>query len=125
MQNKKVDRIKFVTEVKELLLQKGFKENTKNAYEYIFIGSKNEVYLNLYEQKDHEIMYSIFSRFKDCTTLSGRINSKYNFHKSTNNWFNVEDIIFVATDYIDDLVEACNQEPIERVKSFFAGQLLK
>jgi hypothetical protein len=79
-------REKYVAGVIAILLSENF---TKKEVDYsdevnLFTaeGNKNSVEVIIYNEKDHEILFSTYSKFKKCNELTDKYNSKYNLHLS-------------------------------------------
>jgi hypothetical protein len=81
--NNKKNRIKFVEFAVQLILNEGWTENPKkfpeqSSREFALASGKNEITLTVWGEDTHELVYSVYGRFKN--PVNGKSNGKHNFH---------------------------------------------
>jgi len=82
--NSKKDRILFVFEVVKHLKGMGAKETPsriEGIREFNLATKTDNLAITVRSEEDHRHVYSVFARFNFTNRLTGRFNSKYNFHR--------------------------------------------
>lgn len=100
--NKKSDRVKFVNNVINFLLDNGAKEASSPNGRVFVIEGKNTVQFTIEPENEHKFCYSVFGRFEKHNELTGRFNTKHNFHSSS----------ACVVPYLEECIDAVNNMPI-------------
>ena len=100
--NKKADRIKFVNNVINFLIDNGANEIDSPSGRVFVLEGKNTIRFTIEPESEHKLCYSVFGRFEKHNELTGRFNTKCNFHSYS----------ACVVPYLEECIDAVNNMEI-------------